>query len=56
MILEIYKRAKQIIERPIKHRGMKVEYISPKTDRDAERWGDLRIWELKILNREKNNE
>ena len=56
MILKIYERAKEIISRPIKHKGMKVEYVSPKTDCDADRWGDTRICELEILSREKNNE
>jgi hypothetical protein len=42
MILREYVKAKQIIERPNKS-AIVVTYNSPKSDIEAERWGDYKI-------------
>jgi len=47
MIKKEYIKAREIIERAPK-RGLPVEYSSPKTNVDAERWGDQRIGIIKL--------
>ena len=43
MIDKTYIKAKEIIGKPSQHLGIKVEYQSPKSDMEADRWGDYMI-------------
>jgi len=43
MIDKDFERATKILRKPIKKRGMKVEYPSPKSNIEAEQWGNIKV-------------